>query len=71
MPADVEKVSVIGLGLMGSALARALLAKGYEVTVLESLAGEVRGVRGTRPRRQLRPRCVRFEQGDRCLPPEL
>jgi len=33
MPADVEKVSVIGLGLMGSALARALLAKGYEVTV--------------------------------------
>jgi len=33
MPAEDEKVSVLGLGLMGSALARALLAKGYEVTV--------------------------------------
>jgi 3-hydroxyisobutyrate dehydrogenase-like beta-hydroxyacid dehydrogenase len=33
MPADEKKVSVLGLGLMGSALAKALLAKGYEVTV--------------------------------------
>jgi len=33
MPAVDERVSVIGLGLMGSALAKALVAKGYEVTV--------------------------------------
>jgi 3-hydroxyisobutyrate dehydrogenase-like beta-hydroxyacid dehydrogenase len=33
MPTSDETVSVIGLGLMGSALAKALVAKGYEVTV--------------------------------------
>ena len=33
MPAAYGRVSVIGLGLMGSALAKALVAKGYEVTV--------------------------------------
>ena len=33
MPGDDEAVSVIGLGLMGSALARALVARGYRVTV--------------------------------------
>jgi len=33
MAAEDGRVSVLGLGLMGSALARALLAKGYEVTV--------------------------------------
>jgi len=33
MPADDKKVSVLGLGLMGSALATALLGQGYEVTV--------------------------------------
>jgi hypothetical protein len=71
MPAQDEKVSVLGLGLMGSALARALIAKGCEGHCLESLAGAVCGVRGKCPRRQLRPRCVRIEQCDRCLPPEL
>ena len=33
MPAYDEKVSVLGLGLMGSALSRALIAQGHEVTV--------------------------------------
>jgi len=33
MPAHEEKVPVLGLGLMGSVLAKALVAKGYEVTV--------------------------------------
>lgn len=33
IPTDDEAVSVIGLGLMGSALAKVLVAKGYQVTV--------------------------------------
>ena len=39
MPEDAQKVSVLGLGLMGSAIARALLAKGHEVAVWNRSAG--------------------------------
>ena len=70
MPAHEEKVPVLGLGLMGSVLAKALVAKGYEVTVWNR-SPEGCGVRGTRARRQLSPRCVLVEQGDCCLPPQL
>lgn len=46
MPVDKERVSVVGLGLMGSALARALVAKGYEVTVWNRSQEKAAGFEG-------------------------
>ena len=47
MTADDDTVTVLGLGLMGSALARALLARGYTVTVWNRSAEKAAAFEGS------------------------
>jgi glutamyl-tRNA reductase len=46
MPADQRPVAVIGLGLMASALARAFISAGHEVTVWNRTAEKARPFEG-------------------------